>query len=276
MRKHTAKASAARNVQVTAEHDIKATTGEESTSERSIKNINVSRTLNVVARQMLQEYVSILALTDVRLAYVREDLVDGPDGTPESRWAYHEVTLPQLDALIAEFFVDDPDVRRDLRDQIVHQLEHVWNYEDQHRSAVEEAKLAGPDGKPVRGASYLRFPKRLVDQYVDPSEPDTAPLLVPGIIVGATKTTMRTPAVVLDAFLGGGIALDTYSQSLQTVAIEARKIANETSQTESEKSRLAAELVATKNAEGAKIFEQVYEVLRPLPPEEPDANGKLS
>ena len=62
-------------------------TEEQTEIGREIENINVGRTLNFVFRQMNQEFITILHLVDVRVAYFNGD----PDYT-------REVTLPQLDS----------------------------------------------------------------------------------------------------------------------------------------------------------------------------------
>jgi hypothetical protein len=69
--KHAAQASAKRDVQVNNDYTSKVETGEETSIEREIQNINVGRTLNFAFRQMNQEFVSILHLVDVRLALAR-------------------------------------------------------------------------------------------------------------------------------------------------------------------------------------------------------------
>jgi hypothetical protein len=58
--KHTSKASAKRDVQINTSYERKEQTGEETSIEREIENINVSRTLNFVFRQMNQEYITLL------------------------------------------------------------------------------------------------------------------------------------------------------------------------------------------------------------------------
>jgi Bacterial Ig domain len=74
VQKHVAKASAKREVQVNTSYEVREQTGEETSIEREIENINLSRTLNFVFRQMNQEFITILHLVDVRLAYYREEI----------------------------------------------------------------------------------------------------------------------------------------------------------------------------------------------------------
>jgi hypothetical protein len=69
VQKHAAKASAKRDVQINTSYEVKEETGEETSIEREIQNINVSRTLNFVFRQMNQEFITILHLVDVRVGF---------------------------------------------------------------------------------------------------------------------------------------------------------------------------------------------------------------
>lgn len=58
--------------------------------------------------------------------------------------------------------------------------------------------------------SYVRKKKGLSQTYEG--------ITVPGIIVNTTKRVVRTSAVVVDALLGQGEALDCYNQKLQDAA----------------------------------------------------------
>jgi hypothetical protein len=346
IKKHAAKASANRKIEVSSEQAVKSEAGEETAIERTIQNINVSRTLNIVARQLLQVIISLLYLTDVRVAFVRVDDVPGTlfrivlsratggtftltvgdqstppiprDATPESlqsaleglanvepgevsvsgvaggpfqvsfelagrrmtadgsklegvgatvavnqeqhRVTYREASLPQLNSLLAEVLVDD-NAREQVLGAIKHQLENVWDFEDRHWSVIEEGQLTDRDGQPVPNSDFLRFRKRgLVHVYRDATT--GTEIAAPGVIVAASKNTMRTDSVILDALLGGGVALDNYSKDLQVTAVEERRLANEGARDELARQRLAVDLVRARDETGAKIYEHVFE----LPP----------
>lgn len=92
--KHSAKASAKRDVQVNTSFEVTTSEQEETAIERELSNINLSRTLNFVFRQMNQEFHSVLHLVDVRVGFF--------NGYAESR---KEVSLPQLDSLLDTYVV---------------------------------------------------------------------------------------------------------------------------------------------------------------------------
>src|SRR5690625_6841369 len=99
---------------------------------RTIKNINLSRTMNFVFRSLAQEYLTLLHLVDVRVAY--------HDTTEDS---YIEVPLSDLDRLF------EGRVRADRRDEvrqvIVEALRHISGYSDELQSCVETRAIRSDD-----------------------------------------------------------------------------------------------------------------------------------
>ena len=106
--KHANKASAKRDVQINTSSEVTEQQGEETEIVRELENINVSRTLNFVFRQMNQEFITLLHLTDIRVAYF--------NGEGKSK---KEFTLPELDQLIDEFIIKDALKRKKIKDSIL-------------------------------------------------------------------------------------------------------------------------------------------------------------
>src|SRR5204863_4892014 len=129
---------------------------------------------------------------------------------------YREVTLPQLNALLADVLLSN-DNRQKVRDAIKYQLQNIFDYEDAQRSLVEEKPLLGQDGKPVLNTEYLRVRHDLRPRYKDESGV-VQPFPLRGIIMGGTTTVLRTDSVVVDAALGLGECLDSYSRILRAEA----------------------------------------------------------
>ena len=114
--KHTAKASSKRDVQINTSTEVKEETGEETSIERVIENVNLSRTLNFVFRQMNQQFVTILQLADVRVAFF--------NGVGASA---REVPLPQLDELLEPLV--QPVRLAEVREAILSQVRTVRDYQ---------------------------------------------------------------------------------------------------------------------------------------------------
>jgi hypothetical protein len=237
--KHAAKASAKRDVQVNTSYEVKEQTGEETSIERELQNINLSRTLNLIFRQMNQEFISILHLVDVRVAFF--------NGYAESK---REVPLPELDSLLDEVIVDDAAKRKEVHDFIVRELQNIFDYKDEHQVFIEEKSFTSSDGSGV--AKYLRTKKGLTATYKD--EITDTEITVPGIILSVVKSVLRTEGVIVEAILGTGEALDEYATRLQELEVSRREAEVALSRAKTETALLINQLAKDKDSEGAKIL----------------------
>jgi hypothetical protein len=222
VQKHAAKASAKRDVQINTSYEVKEESGEETSIERELENINLSRTLNLVFRQMNQQFITILHLVDVRVAFF--------NGYAESR---REVPISQLDDLIEEVIVTSTAKRAEVRDAVVSELGNVLDYADNTHSLTEEYEPTDAGGTRL-GAKYLRVRRDIVSPYQDPTSGFSVD--VPGIILSVTPSVLRTEGVIAEALLGQGEALDEYAKELQS--LEVRRRAAEVEKLEAERDRL--------------------------------------
>jgi hypothetical protein len=279
-RKHSLKASTNRNVTINTEYQVQQESGVEESTTRTISNINVSRTLNFVFRQMNQQHVALIHLTNVRVAYYTEDLMLDADGKPafrtdpvtkaqvlDIRPTYQEMPLPQLQSLLDSAITAD--YREQVRQDILHALSGIPDYQDQLKTAFEFVVPKKDDGTPVPTATYMQFPRGLSTTVTDPEE-SGASFTVPGIVLGVDVITMRTEGVMVDAVLGPGEGLDAYSQKLQEVALAERQVAVAERQAEVERQTLARKIVADKDDAAAAVFAKVF----PPPPAEGDDDEK--
>ena len=244
--KHTAKASAKRDIQINTSYEVKTETGEETAIERVIENVNVSRTLNFVFRQMNQEFLTVLHLLDVRVGYLAI-FGDAPD-----QQTYKEVSLPQLDALLKEVIVPEPRIVQKVKAAIIHQLENVFDYRDVKHAFVEERPLDPLDPN----SSYLRVKKDYVSTHHDTAT--GTEVSVPGVILAVNNHVMRTEGVIVESLLGQGQALDVYSRGLQDEAIRDRKLKNDLQSTELVKLNEAIKIVQAKDGSAASVFDTMF------------------
>ena len=201
--KHAQTASAKRQVEIDTSFERRETEEEENSIEREIENINVSRTLNFVFRQMNQEFITVLSLVDLRVAYW-----EGSGGRRR------EVPLAELDDLLEDFVKDEEAarVREEIREALGSILDHRGRV---HDDFVEERR--------VEGERYLRVRTEKTSTYEDPASGTR--IEVPGIILSATQNVMRTDGVMVEALLGVGTALDGYAERLQELELEEREAA---------------------------------------------------
>ncbi|MBX3615720.1 hypothetical protein [Nitrosomonas sp.] len=256
--KHSARASSKRDVEINTSQEQSVSTtsekGSESTIERQIENVNVSRTLNLVFRQMVQEYISVLHLTDVKIA-----LYDESPG-PYPQYAIHE-----LDKFLDAYFIDDPETRTSILSGIIRELYFIFDYRDTPQQFLEQVNLefpatviAGLNINLPESVSYLRVNKSLKTRLEGREF-----IEVPGVVLKENVITMRTDGVVVDGFLGRGGdpeagLLDTYSASLQTETIREMALKNSLQQEEISRIALGRDVVANGDEQQAERFRKVF------------------
>jgi hypothetical protein len=217
--KHAGKKSALRDIKVNAESESHVETGEEQSLKRSIENINTGRTLNFVFRQMNQEFISLLSLVDVRVAYAAffQPLAGGPRTV-----TYREVAVAELDSLVDSVIQEDR--RAEVKTAIVNVLENIADQRGRLVSLIETAvpQRDSPQGlMPVPELSYRRVKPDLTSEWKDGERGPN--YTTAGILLSATKVVMRTEGVIVDAVLGGGEALDSYSRGLQQATVNQKQ-----------------------------------------------------
>ena len=276
--KHSSNASAKREVGVTTEYEVREEAGEETSIERQIENINVSRTLNFVFRQMNQEFVTILHLVDVRLGVFRQDFVIR---VPEPVETYREATISQMDSFLNQIIVnDDNGVKiRGIKQFILHQLGNIFDYKDNQHIYYEEKSFVDQAGNNIPGSDYLRIKKDYTSTYLDPATRSS--FIVPGIILSADKYVLRTEGVIVESLLGQASALDPYSEALQAQAARERELNNDLKRTDIEKNRLGIKVIKDKDLDSAGIFEKIFPCCKPdlfslWPPKEKEKNEEDS
>jgi hypothetical protein len=287
--RHAAEKSSKRDVKVDTTTTDTKTAGTEETIERSLENPNLSRTLNFVFRQMTQEFISLLHLVDVRVAHLVELFnVDGTraywtdpaDKTLKPRVRYEEISLPQLDDFLARTCVSD-EAARHVTSTILRQLDAVFDYRGERKEIIEAAEQRVPVRDPETGdikteidpatgeprvvtevVRWLRFSPKLTTTYPHSTDPSAGfSVTVPGVVLAAGRNTLRTDGVIVDAFLGGGIALDGYATELQRSAISVKEAEAALATQRAEAVELANKLVEDGNGAAADIFAKVFPAL---------------
>lgn len=199
----TAGGSSTMSVSQTEQMLVKA--GEENLTVRHLQNINYSRVLNFVFRQMLQEYIVLTYLHDVSIQF--------SNGVPSQT---RTVKLNQLPALIEEVIPNVSD-QNDAFTAIMQQLCNVVNYQGTSIPFAEKTTQSLVDcvgGTGPKVVEYWRKQAGLSDSYTSGG----LTLSVDGIITSVSSHILRTDSVIVDALLGQGEALDCYNSRLQDAA----------------------------------------------------------
>ena len=235
---HSAKASAKREVEINTSTEVTEVAKEEQSIEREVRNINVSRTLNFIFRQMNQELFTILHLIDVRVAFF--------NGHPGTRV---EVPLYEQQSLLDQFV--QPNHHASVQQAIQDSLETIMDHKgDIVNNFVEQRTL--PDSDP-----YLRVNTDLVSTFTDPI--GGASFRVPGIIVAVTRNVMRTEGVIVESILGGANALDSYAIRLQELEVERREAEVAYDAQKAKRAKLANEFASDGDEAKAKILADLCE-----------------
>lgn len=211
MKKESAKSSAKRDVEINTSSQEVSESGEESAIVRVLENINVSSTLNFVFRQMNQEFINILHLTDVRVGFF--------NGQDDSKI---EVPLYDMDSLLSAVCIDAPS-QKTIRDTIIKVLTNLKDYKG---TKVTDFVTKSIDD----GVEWYNVNKNKATTWKDTAS--GTEITVNGMILNVDKTVMRTDGVVVEALLGQGLALDTYSINLQQEKVKEKQYQNQLLQLE--------------------------------------------
>jgi hypothetical protein len=198
--KHAARASAKREVEVNTSYEETAKSEEELAIERQIENINLSRTLNFVFRQMNQKFVTMLHLTDVRVAFFNGD-----------RGSRREVPISRLDDLLAEVVQESK--RKAVRDVILEQLSGIRAHDGTIINVVREIAIE-------QGDVFHMFDPDLTSSIQDERG---RTFTVAGVLLQHGEQVMRTEGVIVEAILGNGDALDAYATEIQLIEASKRR-----------------------------------------------------
>jgi hypothetical protein len=259
--KHTSKASSNRSVNVNTDFSVTTSTGNTTDTSRTLKNINVSRVLNFVFRQMTQEHVVLTHLVDATLGYYKLDILldasgqpqKGQDGSPLTQTSFTEYTLPEIVVFQSKEMTGA--TMTTLQKEILHVLTNIPDINGNMQGLVELVTPKDPAGNALPDAAYLRVKRSLTSQYTGTGG---AKFTVPGILLDATTCVMSTDQLLCDAILGEGDALDEYSHALQDVAISERRAAVDERNTAIAREKLAQQIVASKDANMAATWQKIF------------------
>jgi len=196
--KQVQKSVSTRKVEVNTEVTVSETSSEEVTITRVLENINKSRVLNFVFRQLNQELITITYLDDISFVYT--------NGYEESK---RVVKIDELYDLLKDIIAVPADVDTIFKD-IVDQLFSVYDYAGTRQIFLEkrtENTYDSDTGAVKDTEDYFRKNSSLSMTYGD--------FTVNGIIKNITSRIMPTDSVVVDALLGQGEALDCFNMHMQ-------------------------------------------------------------
>lgn len=209
LQKHATKASSKRTVEVNSTETSEVRTGSSSSITRNIQNINTSKPLTFTFRQMNQEYISVLHLVDMKVAYI-----GGGEGS------YAESSFPTLSKFIGQY-VKSQHVEAVLK-KIQEKAGKVLAINEENEEIPQEVLLQTSTIPASENDNLISKPSPIYS--FNKKKQSTVPnvdteIKVPGYIIATDKNVLRTEGVVTETRLGGGIALDNYGFKLQDTDI---------------------------------------------------------
>jgi len=229
--KQAQKSVSNRKVEVNTETSTTSTESEESSTIRVLENLNKSRTLNFVFRQLNQELITITYLDDVTFIF--------SNGYEEKK------IVTKIDGLfqMLEEVITDPADAMATYQGIINQLGNVYDYEDatNPKSFLEKyteniwaffSHTPGaswpPATPPLTSIPRFRKDPNLQSSYTP--YVGAAPISVKGIIKNVTHRVLPTDSVIVDSILGQGEALDCFNLKMQDAAVVESQLNNDIKQ----------------------------------------------
>lgn len=237
--KHTCRAASKREISINTETAFKTALGEDEMIVREISNPNMSRTVNYIFRQLNQEYLSVLHLTDIRIGFT-------------NGFIRKEYTLPEIDQMLSEVIFDD--MQDEVRSYLINA---ILNIKDINGSAIRNKdviKQVITADSPSALKTY-QFNSSFCTDYKDERGME---FCIPGVVISTNRIALPTDSVIADAILGQGDILDTHIRGIQAEELRERILNNDMKEKEVEKMDLAESIVKETTSEKAKTFEEVF------------------
>ncbi len=245
--KHSSESAASRKVEVNTSTTETVLTEQEQTTTRIIENINSSRTLNFVFRQLHQAYLSITYLDNVSFMFT--------NGYPET---LDTAEFQDLMRLLIKVCKTEAQAK-EIHDKIMLELCNVIDYQYQSQAFIECRDLGMNsccsdcmENPPTSHQEWISK-KRNLSQTVEG-------IKVPGIILNVTKRIMPTDSVICEALLGQGEALDCYNMQLQQAAVDSVKLQNEQLRLENMRVQQAMDLLnlISDPTQKAELYKKIF------------------
>lgn len=237
MNKHVSNSNSNRNIDINTTTTSTENSGEETSIIRELVNYNKSRVLNFVFRQLLQQYVTVTYLSNIKFVYC--------NGYSES---LRVAEVEELQNLLED--VIKPEHLTMVREKLLKPYCSVWNFKDDPIDFIEMVEVDyGPCLGTPSSETFWRIKKNIDDIYTSGG----LDIHVPGPILSVNTHTLKTSSVVADAILGQGEALDCYNMKLQDASAIAEQLKNLTTV-----QQIAVIEEITDPAQRAELYKKVF------------------
>jgi len=225
MSTHSNERSSQRNVTVNTDYTVTTESGSNTAITREFKNINNGTTLNILFKQMNQQFVVQHMLTNIRVGYF--------DPAPGS---YRTVQLSQLDDLLDQVLIDNADLKLALKERIFSAAyaaasmgiasNNTGTFLQQRTIGLGEVSNieVNEEGLPIVHDN--------LEYFINPASTSSFTIAgenvsATGVVLSTDYFTMRTDNIVADLELGEYSGLDTYGEALREGAVIREEVLND-------------------------------------------------
>ncbi len=242
LEKHVNNSNSNRQVQVNTTTTETVKEGEENSTVRQLENINRSRVLNFVFRQLHQQYTTVTYLADIKVGF--------SNGNPDDT---RIVSLEELDGLlnnVIEYaYIPSGNMSSidSVKNKILNNYCQVSDYKDVAVPFIEKVTTTAgtcfqsPSFNGI-GANLLMQPetttfwrvKKGIKSTISqadlglPATPtdSSLPITIQGVILGVKESTLKTSSVLVESMLGQTDALDCFNLKIQDAESQRSYIEN--------------------------------------------------
>jgi hypothetical protein len=233
LEKHVNNSNSNRQIQVNTTTTETTKEGEESATVRELVNLNKSRVLNFVFRQLHQQYITVTYLSDIKIAFTNGYDADARlVSLEELRGLLTSVLNPASIDAVERNILKNYCIVRDYKDAenafIEKKTWQIGTCADLPTIAVSASATPTPAAPPpavaLESFTFWRKKKDLVGTV--PASVYGFPMSVPGIILSVKESTLKTSSVLAEAMLGQADALDCFNLKIQDAEAQKGYIEN--------------------------------------------------
>lgn len=222
LEKHVNNSNSNRQIQVNTTTTETTTNTEESATVRELLNLNKSRVLNFVFRQLHQQYITVTYLADIKIAFTNGFEPDARlVSLEELRGLLVSVLNPSEIDKVARNILKNYCIVRDYQDTEVAFIEkktwQIGTCVDMPTIAVSFSGTPTPAAPPpALPLEYFTFWRKKKDiKGTVPKKDYGLEMTVPGVILSVKESTLKTSSTLTEAMLGQADALDCFNLKIQ-------------------------------------------------------------
>ena len=279
--KHVNTSNSNRQIQVNTTTTESTTEGEESSTVRELVNLNKSRVLNFIFRQLHQQYITVTYLSDIKIAFTNGDDADARlVSLEELRVLLSQVLNPESIDSVEQNILKNYCVIYDYADNPVKFIENKTFYlgtcagvvqTDVPKPTIEKkGKVASEleadvevNPVPAQSGGMVQFWRK--KKNVLGSVPKSLyglDISVPGVILAVKENTLKTSSVLTEAMLGQADALDCFNLKIQDAEAQKGYIDNTERLTRLQNEELKARYEQAKHEQDIERMKTDIELVR--------------